>query len=148
MKNCNEKINLKSNKTKSRNFTDLIPHDWPKNLNVEELICTEFVDLVVNLSQRVTPKADMTTDYKNLMKYPGVELVDPVFLKLATNLALLCRELADGKNKKTIHAYLTYRLFDAGYSTLCLGRDLLAVVAGTVRKDYIVASSRPIVRRQ
>ncbi len=44
------------------------------------------------------------------MNYVGTGLVDPIFVRLAANLGVLCQMLAGGKNKETIHDYLNYQI--------------------------------------
>ena len=123
----------------SKYFTDPMP-DLTKNLTAEDLIRPEVIALIVDFSQLVPPEADLMTAGTHLMRYPGAEFVDPVLKKLAAILGLLCRELADGKNKKNIRAYLKCRVADAFFLTTCSGRDLIPIVVGAVRRDYFTAS--------
>lgn len=124
------------NTNKKKKFSDVMP-DWAKNIDARKFIIPEVIAMVVNLSQSVKPKADEETAYTDLTEYAGIGLVDPVVVRLAANVGLLCRTLADGKNKKTIHDYLNYLIFAAFFQTNCVGCGLLAVVADTVGKDLL-----------
>jgi hypothetical protein len=98
----------------------------------------EIIALVVDLSQNrrlVTPTASKKAIYRDLTNYAGDGIVCSQAVKLAVTLGLLCQELADGKKKKTIHAYLDYRIAAASFYSGWCGRDLLAVVTDTVQRD-------------
>jgi hypothetical protein len=98
----------------------------------------EIIMLVVDLSQNrqiVTPTASKKTIYRDLMNYAGDGIVCSQAVKLAVTLGLLCQQLADGKKKKTVQAYLEYCIASASFYTGCCGRALLAVVTDMVQND-------------
>jgi hypothetical protein len=109
----------------------------------------EFVALVVELSQNrqlITPTANRKTIYRDVMNYAGDGIVCSQAVKLAITLGLLCQELADGKKKKTIYAYLSYRISVASFYTGACGRDLLAVVTDMVQRDLDGYPNRELPR--
>ena len=113
----------------------------PKMLEVEEVqfrIPQEIITLVVDLSQNrqlITPTASKKTIYRDLMNYAGDGIVCSQAVKLAVTLGLLCQQLADGKKKKTVQAYLEYCIAAASFYTGSCGRELLAVVTDMVQND-------------
>jgi len=113
----------------------------PKMLEVREVrsrIPEEIITLVVDLSQIrqiITPTASKKTIYRDLMNYAGHGIVSSQAVKLAVTLGLLCQQLADGEKKKTVQAYLEYRIAAASFYTGCCGRDLLAVVTDMLQND-------------
>jgi hypothetical protein len=82
----------------------------------------------------------------DLTDHVGRGMVAPEAIKLAATLALLCQKLADGK-KKTIHAYLDYRISVASFYSERCGRELLATVTKMVQRDL---DGRPnlLIRRR
>jgi hypothetical protein len=104
----------------------------------QPFFASELIALVVALALNrcpPTPHADKKTAYTELKNHVGLEFVHAVVLKLAATLGLLCRSVADGRNKRAACAYLNYRVYEAASNTGVFGRDLLDLVTQTVQLD-------------
>lgn len=118
-------------------FIDIAPQ-MAEARDVQFRIPQEIIALVVNLSQNrrlITRTAKRKTVYRDLMNCAGDGIICSQAVKLAVTLGLLCQELADGKNKKIVHAYLDYRIAAASFYTGATGRELLDVVRDMVQSD-------------
>jgi|SRR5208282_4790395 len=119
-----------------KKFLDIVPQ-MAEARDVQFRIPQEIIALVVELSQNrqlITPTANRKTIYREVMNYAR-EIVCAQAVKLAVTLGLFCQELADGKNKKIVHAYLDYRIATASFYTGGTGRELLDVVTDMVQRD-------------
>jgi hypothetical protein len=122
---------------RKKKFIEIAP-EMAEARDAQFRIPQEIITLVVDLSQNrrlITPTANKKAIYRDLRNYAGDGIVCSEVIKLAVTLGLLCQKLADGKKKKTIHAYLNYRISIASFYTGLCGRDLLAVVTDMVQRD-------------
>ncbi len=131
-----------------KTFKDLVP-EMAEAKHVQFQINPELLSLVIALARnrQLASGANRKAVSTAMRNYLGEGMVAPEVIKLAATLALFCQTLADGKNKKTMHAYLTYRISVAAFYTGATERDLLGVVAAMVQNDLDGLPNRTLPRR-
>jgi len=121
-------------------FVEMVP-DLAEGEYQQRNIPPELCDFTVKLAlnRKLTMGATQKIVYNNLLTYIGPDFLQPEVIRIAASLAIMCRQMADGRNKKTVSNYLNYRILVASYIADYYGGYygdwLLTLLSGDVDTD-------------